>query len=117
MAETSQANIQHWFYCLKEAGYIKIIGKRHSDTGYGMENIYRLTKNTGLEAPTQKGLNFLYDPNTQEYWAKDKSKLPMEEPDDKPIEIAKEIIPDKKIKVKSIEELKKNWKEIGGKNA
>ncbi|MBF0459582.1 MAG: hypothetical protein HQK99_16960 [Nitrospirae bacterium] len=110
LAEAGSSNIKHWLYCLEQAGYIKKVGTRKRDTGIGKQNVYRLVKNTGLEAPVQKGMNFLYDPNTKEYWAKDNSKLP--EPTPKTEEIIN--VPTIKMKVNSLEELKQNWKRPGG---
>lgn len=113
MAEAGRGNIKHWLYCLEQAGYIRKVGTKKSDSGIGKENVYRLVKNTGLEAPIQKDMGFLYDPNTKEYWAKDESRLPTPEAE----EIEKDEVPYMNLKVNSIEELKKKWKRPGGKNA
>lgn len=114
MAEAGVGNIKHWFYCLTQAGYIRKVGTKKHDSGRGKENVYRLVKNTGVDAPIQKGLGFLYDPNTKEYWAKDESLLPEPEaPEDTQVD----EIPTKKLKVNSVEELKKKWKSHGGTNA
>jgi hypothetical protein len=116
MAEAGVGNIKHWLYCLEQAGYIKKVGTKQHDSGFGKENVYRLVKNTGLEAPIQKALGFLYDPNTKDYWAKDESRLPIENPKEEATndEIA---VNTRKLKVDSIAELRENWKSTGGKNA
>ena len=68
-AEVPYANIRHYVDCLLHAGYLKKEGRKHIAGRPGLDNIYRLVKNTGPKPPVQKALRFLYDPNTKEYWS------------------------------------------------
>lgn len=68
-ADVPYENIRHYVDCLLRAGYLKKEGRKHVPGRPGLDNIYRLVKNTGPKPPVQKALRFLYDPNTKEYWS------------------------------------------------
>ena len=70
-AEARQENLTHYFYTLRKAGYIRVVGYRSMKPKPGQEALYRLVKNTGPFPPFQKDVDLLYDPNTKEYWADD----------------------------------------------
>lgn len=69
LIEVPVDNIRHYIDCLLHAGYIRKAGKKRIPCRSGIDNIYRLIKNTGPKPPVQKALRFLYDPNTKEYWS------------------------------------------------
>lgn len=68
-AEVPYENIRHYVDCLLHAGYLRKEGRKPVAGRPGLDNIYRLVKNTGPKPPVQKALRFLYDPNTKEYWS------------------------------------------------
>jgi predicted transcriptional regulator len=75
LAEADYDNVSHYHQCLVKAGYVRQVGTRRQEGRPGIDKIYRLIRNTGSKPPTQKGLRFLYDFNTGEYWSEDPERI------------------------------------------
>jgi len=68
LSEAKAANLTHYFYALRKAGYIVVVDYRSMAPKPGQERLFRLVNNTGPRPPVQKDVGYLYDPNTIKYW-------------------------------------------------
>jgi hypothetical protein len=68
LSESEVANLTHYLYTLRKAGYFVVVGYRSMPPRPGRERLFRLVKNTGPKPPIQKNPRHLYDPNIGEYW-------------------------------------------------